>query len=150
MALGLLGIGLSGILVANSRVLTQLRSIRQTAAATQALQERVDQVRRAAWTDLTSSTYLGDNVLATPSTAGGVLPGLVEEIDIGAYPPPPAPRIRLQRLENGSLSVLSVSPNLATQSRAVSVFVRITWKGAGGTSRRRECATIIAKGGITK
>ena len=150
MALALLGIGLSGIFVANSRVLTQLRSIRQTSIATQALQERVDQVRRATWNDLTNSTYLRDKVLAQPSTAGSGLPGLVEEIDIGAYPPPPGTRIRLPRLTDGSLSILSVSPNLGTQTRAVSVFIRLTWNGNNGVSRRRECATIIAKGGITK
>jgi hypothetical protein len=150
VALGLLGIGLSGIFVANSRVLTQLRSIKQTAAATQALQERIDQVRRATWNDLTSSAYLRDSVLNTASVAGGALPGLVEEIDVGAYPPPPGSRIKLQRLANGSLSVVSVSPNLGTQAKAVSVFVRLSWKGTTGTTRQRECATIIAKGGITK
>ena len=150
VALALLGVGLSGIFVANSRVMTQIRSIKQTTAATQALQERVDQVRRATWNELTSSAYLQSSILNTPSTAGSALPNLVEEVDIGAYPPPPDSRLRIQRLANGNLSVVSVSPNLATQTRSVSVFVRLTWKGSNGATRQRECATIIAKGGITK
>ena len=148
--MGLLALGLSGIFVANSRVLTQLRSIRQTSFATQALQERADQIRRATWDQLTSSTYLLNSVLDTPSVAGAGLPNLVEEIDIGAYPPPPGSRIKVRRLADGSLSIVSVSPNLATQTKAVSVFVRLTWKGAGGATRQRECATIVSKGGITK
>jgi len=150
VALGLLGIGLSGIFVANSRVLTQIRSMKQTSAATQALQERIDQVRRAKWSDVTSSTYLRDNVLNVPSTAGAALPNLVEEIDLGPYPALPNPRIKIQRLANGSLSVVSVSPNLATQTKSVSVFVRLSWKGNNGITRKRECATIIAKEGLTK
>jgi hypothetical protein len=110
----------------------------------------VDQVRRATWLDLTSSAYIQSSILNTPSNAGAGLPNLVEEIDIGAYPPPPNSRIKIQRLANGSLSIVSVSPNLATQTTSVSVFVRLTWRGSNGLTRHRECATIIAKGGITK
>ena len=150
VALGVLGLGISGILVINSRVLGQTRSTRQTTAATHALQERMDATRQASWTEISDTAYLSGTLLASASAAGAKLPGLVEEINVVAYPPTGAAANRVCRNADGSRTVLSTNATMDSDVDAVSVRVRLTWTGANGVTRTRDNMTVLAKGGITK
>ena len=150
VSLGVLGLGISGILVINSRVLGQTRSTRQTAAATHALQERIDAVRHASWTQVSDTAYLSGTLLATASTAGEKLPGLIEQVNVVTYPPTGAAANSVCRNADGSRTILSTNATMDTDAEAVSVLVRLTWSGANGTTRTRENMTVLAKGGIAK
>ena len=144
ISLGVLGLGISGILVINSRVLGQ------TAAATHALQERIDAARHASWTQVSDTAYLSGTLLATASTAGEKLPGLIEQVNVVTYPPTGAAANSVCRNADGSRTILSTNATMDTDAEAVSVLVRLTWAGANGTTRTRENMTVLAKGGIAK
>ena len=151
MAIAVLSIGISGVLAINSRVLSQLRSTRQTTAATHALQERMDATRRATWVQLTDAGYLSGTMLGAPAAAATTdLPKLVEEVEVANYPPVAVPPNAARRNANGTTQILSTNVNQATEARAVRVLCRLTWTGSNGTRRIRENTTIVAKEGITE
>lgn len=150
VSLAVLGIGISGVLAINSRVLSQLRSTRQTAAATHALQERMDATRRATWLQLTDIGYVSGTMLGSAAAAAADLPNLVEDVEVANYPPLPSPVNAARRKANGSVTIVSTNVNQGTEARAVRVLSRATWTGANGIRRTRENATIVAKDGITE
>ena len=150
VSLAVLGIGISGVLAINSRVLSQLRSTRQTTAATHTLQERMDTTRRATWLQLTNATYLSGTILGTAAAAGKDLPNLVEDVEVANYPPVGFPANAARRGANGATSIISTNVNQGTEARAVRVLCRVTWTGSNGSQRTRENATIVAKDGITE
>jgi Tfp pilus assembly protein PilV len=150
VALAVLGLGISGVLAINSRVLSQLRSTRQTTAATHALQERMDATRRATWLQLTDVTYLSRTILGIPAAAAAELPNLIEEVEVANYPPGGLSANAARREANGTTSVTSTNVNQGTDARAVRVLCRLTWTGANGSRRTRENTTIVAKDGITE
>jgi uncharacterized protein (TIGR02598 family) len=150
LAVGMLGLFIAMLLVMNSNILGLLRTSKDNVTASQALQERVEQMRIANWAQISSTDYLADTLLATGTGSSSALPDVTETITLRAYP-----------LKAGSLPAQVVRWNNATRivstnnalkdERMVQVELEISWQGFPQKRRRlRATTTIIAKGGITK
>ena len=150
LAIAMLAIFIAMLMVMNSNILGLLRNSKDNVAASQALQERVEQMRIANWLQITDATYLSGTLFVAPGDSAGALPSAVEKITVSAYPP-----------KTGSLPVQVVRSNGAAQiiksndalkdERMVRVDLELTWTGfPKNRPRVRGTTAIIAKGGITK
>ena len=138
----------TGLFALNSRALQNLKSTRETAAANQVLLERFESVRRLQWSQLTSSSGI-QTLLGTAARAEGTLPRLQQEMIVAAYPASSTTMpLQVTRASTGVTTVNSTNSAL-TNSSAVSVLLRLTWKGANsGATRTRENTMVVAKGGV--
>lgn len=149
LAIAILGLFITMLLVMNSNVLGLLRNSKDNVSASQALQERVEQMRIANWVQISDTDYLKDKLLATPTGSASSLPDATETITVSAYPAKTGSPVRVTRAKNAT-RVDSLNTTLQAE-RMVRVDVELTWEGFPQKRRRTRVATvIIAKGGITK
>ena len=142
---------LGGCFAANANCLGMLRSANESAAASQSLQERVEQMRIANWVQITDSEYLKTNLVASPTASARSLGDCTETLTLTAYPPPAGVSTSMKiRRTNGLVSVDSNAPNLKN-SAMVKAEWTLSWKTAGKeTLRTRTGAALVANGGIVK
>lgn len=152
VAVAMAGLFISALTLMSSNILRLLRTAKDDVSASQALQERVEEMRIANWAQITDTTYLANTLLSTASDSTGGLANPVETVTVTAYRSTgadPTIRARVIRQNNAALIVTSNS-NLKNE-RMVRVDIDLSWKGYP-RSRQRERATtaLIAQGGITK
>ena len=142
---------LSGCFAANANCLGMLRSANESAAASQSLQERVEQMRIANWVQITDSDYLKTNFVASPTASARSLSDCSETLTLTAYPPPAGVSTSMKiRRTNGIVTVDSNASNLKN-SAMVKAEWTLSWTTAGKkTSRSRTGAVLVANGGIVK
>lgn len=144
-------ITLTGCFAANANFLSVLKSANQSAAASQSVQERVEQMRMANWVQITDSSYLRTNLVGAETASARSLPDCVETLTLTAYPPPSgvSTSTKITRT-NGQVTVDSNAPNLKN-SPMVKAEWALTWKaGSNGGLRFRTAAVLVANGGIVK
>jgi uncharacterized protein (TIGR02598 family) len=150
VAIGMLGLFIAMLMVMNSNILGLLRNSKDNVAASQALQERVEQMRIANWLQITDATYLSGTLFAAPGESAQALPGIVEKITVSAYPPKTG-SLPAQVVRSNNATQIIKSNDLLKDERMVRVDLELTWKGfPRNRSRIRATTAIIAKGGITK
>lgn len=133
----------------NARNIQVLKSGKESFAATVVLEERLEELRRGKWADITSPAYL-QTILATPASSSNQLPSLAEQISVSAYPAatPPATANTASRSAAGAVNVVSSNAALANQS-LVRADLRVTWSGTpAGRGHTREISTIIGDRGL--
>ena len=145
-------ISLAGCFAANANFLALLKSAEQAAAASQSIQERVEQMRIANWIQITDVDYLQSNVLSSPTASARTLAGCTETLTVSAYPSPslgaPAPT-KITRTDT-QLVVESADASLK-KNAMVKVDWVITWNPRSDQSPRSRSGTVlVAKGGIVK
>ena len=142
---------LGGCFAANANCLGMLRSANESAAASQSLQERVEQMRIANWVQITDSDYLAAQLVASPTASARSLGDCTETVTLTAYPPPAGVSTSMTiRRTNGLVSVDSHAPNLKN-SAMVKAEWTLSWTMAGKeTLRTRTAAALVANGGIVK
>lgn len=142
---------MAGLFTMNSFGFKTVRAGKETVAASLVVQERIDQLRKGTWINVTDPAYVQTLLGAAPG-AGDPLPGRTERITINAYPavsPTPTP-IQVTRAANGTVTINS-SNNTLRQQPMVRADVTTTWTASRtGRTRTRTIATVIAQGGIVK
>jgi Tfp pilus assembly protein PilV len=151
IAIGVLGIGLSGVLATYSTAMQRVRSGRQTLLASESLAARSEQIREAGWKMITDSAYVAGSILNTAPGAAAVLPQFAEEVIVAEYPPatPPVRPVVVTRSATGAVAVKSSNPKLAEAS-LLSVRLRGTWLGPKGAAAEMETAFITARNGVKR
>ncbi len=140
---------MSGLFAMNSFSLKTVRAGKETVAASLILQERLDQLRRGSWVNVTDPAYV-QAVMGTAAGAAAPLSGLVERITINTYPTPAPTPIHVTRWASGIASVDSTNPALRQESM-VRADITATWVASrNGETRTRTISTVIAQGGIVK
>lgn len=149
-AVAMLAIFSSGIMAVHSHVLGLLTTARDNIAASQALQQRIEQMRIANWLQITNATFVANQIrtITRPSTEG--LSSVVETVTISAYPPRTGVTpITITR--TGTAVQISSTNTALVNERMVRVDMRLDWKGVpNGRPRQRATMALIAKGGIAK
>jgi len=150
VAVTLVGMFISFLLASSSNVLGLLRTAKDNVSASQALQERVEEMRIANWVQITDAEFLRSDLFSGSASSTAALSKPVETITVSAYPPKAGSVAAQIRRENNVTSV--VSTNLALKDeRMVRVDVNLTWKGFPRNRTRVRAATVlVAQGGITK
>ena len=151
-AMAIIAVFISGMYATNARVWILLRSSLESNSASRTLNGRAEQLRAATWNQITTSTYLANTVFAVAPDAAGDTGGLVETIDVKAYPTPspnPAP-IRVTRNNTtGAVTTPLAGDGTMTAQTSVRIDITAAWTAKGGASRTRQMSMIITNGGIT-
>ena len=153
---------LTSIFSLNSIVMRLLGAAAETASASQDLQQRVEQVRLANWTQITDPTWLQSNLLGTQTDASVNLPGLQETLTVTPYvspctvpspsaTPPPGP-FTVTRTTTGTVTVSPAgyaSTAAMANQEMVQIDLTITWPG-WNRQRTRALTTLVSRWGISK
>jgi len=145
-------ITLVGCFAANASFLSVLKSANQSAAASQSIQERVEQMRTANWLQITDASYLQTNLMASPTASARSLPECTETITASAYPTPVSGVSTSTKLtrSNNQVTLNSTDATLKTQAMVKAEWT-LTWKPSSGQALRSKSGTVlVAKGGIVK
>lgn len=150
VAVALVGIFISFLGVTNSNVLGLLRTAKDNVSASQALQERVEEMRIANWVQITDASYLANTLFAASASSTGTISKPVETITVSAYPAKVGFGVAKIVRQNNVTSVVSSNSALENE-RMVRVDVNLTWNGFPRNRQRvRAASVLVAKGGITK
>ena len=153
---------LTSLFALNSTVMRILGASRETASASQSLQQRVEQVRLANWSQITDVNWVQSTLLATQTDASVNLPGLQETITVTSYVSPssspaditamPAPAaFTVNRSATGAVTVTSgagTTAGMASQ-QMVQIDLTLTWPG-WSRQRTRALTTLVSRWGISK
>ena len=151
---------LASLFALNSDMMHLLRSAAEAANASQDLQQRIEAVRLANWTQITNPTWVQGNLLNLKTDASINLPGLTETLTVTPYTSPssapattsPPPPFTVTRNSDGTVTVSPV-PYSATaalaQQEMVQVDLSVTWPSLYRT-RTRTLTTLVSQWGISK
>jgi type II secretory pathway pseudopilin PulG len=150
VAMGIITGFLATAFLVNARVLQNLKAQKETIAATQTFQERVEQIRSSSFSNLATTAYLQNTILNADAQSSASLPGATEVITVGVYPPDGSTSTQMTR-QNGAVTVNSTSPVLTDPNQLklvnlIRIDLQLTWTGLGGLSRSRRTSTIIGRG----
>jgi len=137
-----------GLFAISSKTLLLLRATGQQAAATFCVEQRVEEIRRLTWAQLTDGAYLRDNVFNSVPGAASTVPGLSERLTISEYPTASTSTV-VVRTAAGAASVQSSNTALAN-AKMLRIKTLISWPGSGGSSNSREFTTVVTQGGILR
>ncbi len=151
---------LTSLFALNSTMMRVLGAAAETASASQDLQQRVEQVRLANWSQITDCNWVQANLLATPTDASINLPGLQETLTVTPYvsPSSSAPTTALPpafTVTRAAAGTVTVTPAGSTTSTAmanlemVRIDLTITWPG-WSRQRNRALTTLVSRWGISK
>ncbi len=144
VAITLVVLFFAALYAVNAQCLSMLNAGRGAVLADMCLQDRVEQLRTCAWSQLTDASYLQSSVFDTAPSSTANLGQVTESVRITAYPggrEPAHQRDAEQRRRH------VVSSNAAIVNRdLVQVDAIVTWKvGTGGRTRTQATTTLIAK-----
>ena len=150
IGMGLVGLFLTGLMLARTNMVGLLQRAKENAAASQVLQQRVEESRIANWVQITDAAWLSVNLMAKASESAANLTAPVETVTVASYPAvtgeTPAKIVR----KDGAATVVSSNTALK-DARMVRINVDLTWTGVPGKrARARSTSVIVAKGGISK
>ena len=146
-AAGLVAIFLVGAFTANSRGLYMIRCAKETGGASKILQQRMEQLRAASWTEVTDAATV-QAIYATAPDAQDSCNKLVETVTLAPWPAVASPStIQITRTAGGTSTIVSDNEDLVDLP-AVLVTTRVSWTGTGKRTRVRETCTVIANGGL--
>lgn len=86
VAMGIVALAFSALSALNSQCLYLLNSGRCAVFAQQALQDRMEQLSKSSWFNLTSASYIQNSILNTATTNGASLGQPTETIIVDTYP----------------------------------------------------------------
>ncbi|MHA3773037.1 PulJ/GspJ family protein [Verrucomicrobiota bacterium sgz303538] len=144
-ALGLSVIILTAFYAAAGQAIRTVRLGRETASATQLLQQRLESFHSAKLWSYVSTPSDFTTMVTDSLPAMANFPGVVETYTITAYPAG-TPSFTATRNANGTVSTSGAS--LPATQKCVTITGQLTWTGAGNVSRSRTQATLLTKGGF--
>jgi uncharacterized protein (TIGR02598 family) len=140
---------LSSLFAMNLASMDTIRSAKESTAASQALQQRMESMRIANWHEVTDATWLRDNLLNTDVPGGEQLKSLVETVTLVPYGSSSLGNTQLTRT-NGSASIVNQNSNLLAEN-AVKIIWTVSYTGAPNNHAAvRQIVAILAKGGVAK
>jgi hypothetical protein len=146
-AASLLVLFVSAIFAVNERVLGSLRGQKETLAATQTFQERVEQLRSSAFSQIGDINWLQAHIYNSDTQSIGALGSPAKEtVILSIYPTPDGTTSQLHR-QNGTATVDSTSATVPAAT-LVQVELQLTWKSWNGRSRLRSTKTVFGKGNV--
>ena len=141
------------LFLSDSQILRMLRFQKETVAATQHFQERMEQIRSIGFSQVADAVYLTDpanKIFGVDTKSEGSLQSPLEKATISAYPdvsPLPTPIPIIITRQDGTVTAQK-NANLATQTSLLRVDLEFTWNITSGRERTRRTSTIIGKGNI--
>jgi prepilin-type N-terminal cleavage/methylation domain-containing protein len=140
---------LSSLFAMNLGSMEAIRSAKESTAASQALQQRMESMRIANWHEVTDAAWLRDNLLNTAVPGGEQLKSLVETLTLVPYGSNNVGNTQLTRTR-GTVTVVNQNAGLLAEN-AVKVIWTASYTGAPNDhAATRQIVAILAKGGVAK
>jgi hypothetical protein len=149
MAAGLVAVFLGSLFTMNTSSMGTIKMARQSASASQVLQQRVESLRIANWHQVTDADWIKTNLLnIAPSGVDG-LKNLTETLTLIPFGSGNVGNTQLTRSGN-SVSIVTRN-NALLMENAVKIVWAIDYVGApNDRSTSRQTVAILAKGGVAK
>jgi type II secretory pathway pseudopilin PulG len=149
MAAGLVAIFLGSLFTMNTSSMETIKMARQSAAASQVLQQRVESLRIANWHGITDADWLAHNLLNTGAPGGDGLKNLAETLTITPYNGASNNPTQLTRT-GSTVAITQVNEDLLGEN-ALKIVWAVNYVGApNNRSISRQTVAILAKGGVAK
>lgn len=137
-------LALTAFYASSGQAVRIVKSGKETALASQLLQERIEAMRSAPlWASVTTPAGVSATINSASLTAAN-FPGATETVTIASYPAGGTP-IVVTRTPGGSIATSGAS--LSTQ-KCVKLTVQVSWTGVGNRARNRQIATLLTRGGL--
>lgn len=126
-----------------------IRSAKDSTAASQALQQRMESMRIANWHQVTDAVWLRDNLLNTAVPGVGSLKDLTETVTLVPYGSSNPGNTQLKRTA-GRATIVNQDSSLLTKN-AIKVIWTAEYSGVpNDRMTSRQIVGILAKGGVAK
>ncbi len=140
---------LGSLFAMNTSTMGTIKVARETAWASQILQQRVEAMRIANWHQITDADWIQANLLNADSPGSNGLKNLSETLTLIPYGSSSTTTTVLTRT-SGSCSITSRNSSLLTEN-AVKVVWTVNFTGApNDRASSRQTVAIVAKGGVAK
>ena len=148
MAAGMSALFLGSLFAMNTSSMATIKIARESAAASQVLQQRVESLRIANWHNVTDPDWLKNNLLNTDASGTTGLKGVTETLMLVPYGSSTPGNVQLVRTR-GVATIASRIPLLG--ENAVKVVWTLNFTGAPNDRPvSRQMVAILAKGGVAK
>jgi uncharacterized protein (TIGR02598 family) len=140
---------LSSVFTMNISSLDTIRCAKESVAASQVLQARIESLRIANWQEITSASWLAANTLNAPAAGSNVLKNLTETLTLVPYGSSSIGNTQLTRTRNGT-TIVNANPALLTENEIKAIW---TVEFTGAPNDRpisRQIVAILAQGGVAK
>ena len=149
VAAALAAMFLTSLFTMNMATMDTIRAAKESVAASQILQQRMESMRIANWHQVTDANWLRDNLLNTGVVESTSLKDLTESLTLVAYNGTTAGSTQLVR--SGSTVTIASQNAALLQENAVKVIWTVSYTGSPNTqSLSRQIVAILAKGGVAK
>ncbi|MGH8163142.1 MAG: hypothetical protein ACREP1_02265 [Rhodanobacteraceae bacterium] len=140
---------LGSLFTMNLAAMDAIRSAKESSAASQILQQRMESMRIANWHEVTDADWLRDNLLNSDVAGSAPLKNKVETLTLVPYGSINVGNTQLTR-SNGTATIVNQNSTLLAEN-AVKVIWTVDYTGVPNDSARsRQMVAILAKGGVAK
>src|SRR5947209_1744671 len=140
---------LGSLFLMNSSAMDTIQMARQSACASQVLQQRIESMRIANWHQVTDTSWLTANLLNADAPGSNQLKNVSETVTLVPYGSNTVGNTQITRT-NGGVSVVSSNSALLGEN-AVKIIWTVNYTGVpNDRTISRQVVAILAKGGVAK
>jgi hypothetical protein len=133
----------------NMSTMGTIKMARETACASQVLQQRIEAMRIANWHQITDADWVQANLLEADAPGSNTLKDISETLTLTPYGSSSTSATQFTRA-NGSTQIITRNAALLAEN-AIKVVWSLNFKGApNDRSASRQTVAILAKGGVAK
>ena len=140
---------LGSLFTLNTSTMSTLKMARDTAWASQVLQQRIEGMRIANWHQVTDADWLAANLLNIDAAGSSGLKNVSESLTLSPYGSAATATTQITRA-SGSAHVVTRNTSLLTESAMKVVWIVNFTSSPNDRSATRQTVAILAKGGVAK
>jgi len=140
---------LGSLFLMNSSTMDTIQMARQSACASQVLQQRIESMRIANWHQVTDASWLLANLMNADAPGASQLKDMSETLTLVPYSSSTVGNTQLTRT-NGTVSILSTNTALLSEN-AIKIIWTVNYTASpNNRTISRQVVAILAKGGVAK
>jgi type II secretory pathway pseudopilin PulG len=140
---------LGSLFLVNSSAMDTLQMARESACASQVLQQRIEAMRIANWHQVTDANWLLTNLLNADAPGANQLKNISETLTLVAYGSSTVGNTQLTRT-NGAVSIVANNSALLGENAIKIIWTVNYTAGPNDGIISRQIVAILAKGGVAK
>jgi len=149
MATAISALFLGSLFLMNSSAMDTIQMARDSACASQILQQRIESMRIANWHQVTDANWLFTNLFNSDAPGSSQLKNVSETLTLVPYGSSTVGNTQLTRT-NGTVTVVSSNSALLAEN-AIKVIWTVDYRAApNDRAISRQIVAILAKGGVAK
>lgn len=140
---------LGSLFLVNSSAMDTIQMARESACASQVLQQRIESMRIANWHQVTDANWLSTNLFNTDAPGSSQLKNMSETLILVPYGSSSVGNTQLTRT-NGAVTLVSNDSSLLSEN-AIKIIWTVTYTAMPNVRTiSRQIVAILAKGGVAK